>query len=344
MSVNGWFRTDPNSWHATGIPVGHPDRYKSRGVIRTSKDSTIPFEHQELGVPLRGKHIETEAEKELLKLLQRQLDTSIDPNTNDSRFSSAKVIENLGNYTPGLKTLAQLRDETENNKRPRNIIEEPATDISSIVEAKKSKRSLANMDHLRQETIEEQKQLPSQEEEITQLKYDTEQPISRHALEIERALLINRKNVPLAHLYVESQASEETTITDNLTQDIKEQFNTSVSLPPDSIPPTEEEIMEKKISIEEIKKIPKFAGYTIGLPSKKLCIKNIHKKVNEVDILLLFQRYQRRQQEKIRFKLMRGQALVTFADTQIATEALELINGYMLKGKPLILEYGKIDN
>ncbi len=78
MSVNGYFRTDPNSWHATGIPVGHPDRYKSRGVIRTTKDSAIPFEHQELGVPLKGKHIETDAEKELQKLLKRQLDSSID--------------------------------------------------------------------------------------------------------------------------------------------------------------------------------------------------------------------------------------------------------------------------
>jgi hypothetical protein len=94
MSVNGWFRIDPNSWHATGIPVGHPDRYKSRGVIRTTKDTAVPYEHQELGVPLRGKTVETDADKELKKLLKRQLDTSVDLSyvTGYNSFSNYKIV------------------------------------------------------------------------------------------------------------------------------------------------------------------------------------------------------------------------------------------------------------
>jgi hypothetical protein len=74
MSVNGRpFRPDPTSYEVTGIPCGHPSRYKSRGVIRTTRNPNVPFEDQKLGSQEIQK---TAADLELQRLLQTQLDTS----------------------------------------------------------------------------------------------------------------------------------------------------------------------------------------------------------------------------------------------------------------------------
>ncbi len=55
----------------TGIPCGNPKRYKSRAVIRTTRDETVPYEDQQIGIP--GQGTETEAEKEFKKLLEKQM-------------------------------------------------------------------------------------------------------------------------------------------------------------------------------------------------------------------------------------------------------------------------------
>lgn len=76
MSINGKpFKPDPTSYSETGIPCGNPLRYKSRAVIRTTFQPSIPFENQQIGIP--GKGTITEAEKYLKILLEKQLKTNI---------------------------------------------------------------------------------------------------------------------------------------------------------------------------------------------------------------------------------------------------------------------------
>jgi hypothetical protein len=329
MSVNGWFRVDPNSWHATGIAVGHPDRYKSRGVIRTTKDTSVPFEHQELGVPLKGKVVETEADKELHKLLKRQLETSVDQSyqKNSSRFSTSK-IENVANYTPGLRTLEELKQDLANNKRPKltNMNEK---EVQIIVDKKKNEKRLATTEHLRREVVLQiqQKELQNEKTTTTALLEESSVPMSRHALEIERSLLVGKKKIPLAHLYVDAQ--------DNPTKEIKTDLSPNIKFIELN------ELTSNHICIEEIRKMAKFSTYDPGVPSTVLCVKNLHKKVTEIDLLSIFLRFQS-EKDKIKFKLMRGQAFITFPDIPTAQKALNLVNGYILKDRPMVIEYGKV--
>ena len=58
----------------TGIPCGNPKRYKSRAVIRMTRDEKVPYEDQQIGIP--GTGTETEAEKEFKKLLDQQMNIS----------------------------------------------------------------------------------------------------------------------------------------------------------------------------------------------------------------------------------------------------------------------------
>jgi hypothetical protein len=74
MSVNGKpFKPDPTSFSMTGLSCGDPQRYKTRGVIRTTWDST-PFEALQEGIP--GIGTESKAEKDLKRLLTKQMDTN----------------------------------------------------------------------------------------------------------------------------------------------------------------------------------------------------------------------------------------------------------------------------
>ncbi|KAL9972608.1 hypothetical protein ACROYT_G018944 [Oculina patagonica] len=119
----------------------------------------------------------------------------------------------------------------------------------------------------------------------------------------------------------------------------------SASLPPNIIPLDEKEIVENRLSLEQIKEIPKFANYQPGEPNKVLFIKNLHHKTTEADLVSLFIRFQEKQGPKIAFRLMKGkmngQAFVTMPDIGTAAAALNLVNGYLFKGKPVIIQFGK---
>ncbi|KAL3879001.1 hypothetical protein ACJMK2_031323 [Sinanodonta woodiana] len=100
-----------------------------------------------------------------------------------------------------------------------------------------------------------------------------------------------------------------------------------------------------RLSNNEIRKIPRFENYTPGAPNNVLYLKNLAPKVTEEDLVSLFIRFQKESGPKIVFRLltgrMKGQAFVTFDSPEVAKEALELVNGYELKGRPIIIGYGK---
>lgn len=107
----------------------------------------------------------------------------------------------------------------------------------------------------------------------------------------------------------------------------------------------EEYIVKNRLTLEEIKQIPKFEKYSPGTKSKVLYIKNLSNKVTEDDLVALFIRFQSDNEEKLHFRLlsgrMKGQAFVTFPSVEKATSAMDLVHGLNYKGKPIIIQYGR---
>ncbi|XP_044521377.1 RNA-binding protein 41-like isoform X1 [Gracilinanus agilis] len=107
----------------------------------------------------------------------------------------------------------------------------------------------------------------------------------------------------------------------------------------------EEEIARNRLSQEDIRKIPMFASYSPGEPNKVLYLKNLSPRVTEKELVSLFARFQEDKGTPIQFRVltgrMKGQAFITFPSTEIAQQALLLVNGYNLLGKTLVIEFGK---
>ncbi|XP_042638418.1 RNA-binding protein 41 [Orycteropus afer afer] len=107
----------------------------------------------------------------------------------------------------------------------------------------------------------------------------------------------------------------------------------------------EDEIQRNRLSEEEIRKIPMFSSYNPGEPNKVLYLKNLSPRVTERDLVSLFARFQEKKGPLIQFRMMtgrmRGQAFITFPNKEIAWQALHLLNGYKLRGKILVIEFGK---
>jgi hypothetical protein len=106
---------------------------------------------------------------------------------------------------------------------------------------------------------------------------------------------------------------------------------------------SEEAIAANRVSEEKI--LEQFPNYERGAPSKVLYLKNLDKQVGVKELVSLFIRFQAEGQDKLTFKLMdgrmKGQAFVTFHDEPAATAALELVHGYTINDKPIIIQYGK---
>ncbi|XP_046355261.1 RNA-binding protein 41-like [Haliotis rufescens] len=113
----------------------------------------------------------------------------------------------------------------------------------------------------------------------------------------------------------------------------------------DAVEDIPEDIIKKyRLKLEDIRALPRFENYSPGEPSNVLYLKNLAALVSERDLVSLFARFQD-DKVKVVYRLMsgrmRGQAFVTFRDTVTATAALELVNGYHFRGKPIIIQYGR---
>ncbi|XP_075234721.1 RNA-binding protein 41-like [Lycorma delicatula] len=103
--------------------------------------------------------------------------------------------------------------------------------------------------------------------------------------------------------------------------------------------------LSMRLSEEEIKKLPHFTNYKKGIRSKVLYIKNLSSGVKEDDLVELLKRFQRSDLPCLIYRLMsgkmHGQAFVTFPNEDIAEEALNSVNGTIVKGRPLVIQFGK---
>lgn len=106
-----------------------------------------------------------------------------------------------------------------------------------------------------------------------------------------------------------------------------------------------EDIQNNRLAIEEIKNLPRFENYAPGEHSKILYLKNLSNKVHQQDLESIFNKFLPEGAGGLEYRVltgrMRGQAFITFPDTNSASRALEHVNGYLLKDRPIIIQYGR---
>ncbi|CBI36672.3 unnamed protein product, partial [Vitis vinifera] len=112
---------------------------------------------------------------------------------------------------------------------------------------------------------------------------------------------------------------------------------------------TLEELKSGKLPPEEILSLPMFKNYAAGNPAPVLYIKNLAKDVVVDDFYFIFGSLfgsVDAAKSGLSVKLMqegrmRGQAFVTFPSVELAHHALNVVNGYVFKGKPMIIQFGR---
>ncbi|KAJ8530243.1 hypothetical protein K7X08_037078 [Anisodus acutangulus] len=112
---------------------------------------------------------------------------------------------------------------------------------------------------------------------------------------------------------------------------------------------TLEELKCGRLPPEEILSLPMFKNYCAGNPSQILYLKNLAKEVIVDDVYFIFGSLFGSIDEaksSLAVKLMqegrmRGQAFVTFPSVELAQNALNLVNGYVFKGKPIVIQFGR---
>uniref|UniRef100_A0A3Q2NZQ3 RNA binding motif protein 41 n=1 Tax=Fundulus heteroclitus TaxID=8078 RepID=A0A3Q2NZQ3_FUNHE len=107
---------------------------------------------------------------------------------------------------------------------------------------------------------------------------------------------------------------------------------------------TDEEILKNRESDEGIRSIARFQSYQPGKPSKVLCVKNLSAQASIAQLVALFSRFEQKDGPPVVYRLltgrMKGQAFITLS-TETAHNALQLVHGYRLLGKPLVVEFGR---
>ncbi|XP_072230998.1 RNA-binding protein 41 [Leuresthes tenuis] len=111
------------------------------------------------------------------------------------------------------------------------------------------------------------------------------------------------------------------------------------------VPVKDDEILKNRESEEGIRSIPRFRNYQPGKPSKVLCVKNLSTQASVAQLVALFSRFEQKGGPPVLYRLltgrMKGQAFITLPDAETAQNALQLVHGYRLLGKPLVVEFGR---
>uniref|UniRef100_UPI0037E994D6 RNA-binding protein 41 n=1 Tax=Semicossyphus pulcher TaxID=241346 RepID=UPI0037E994D6 len=108
---------------------------------------------------------------------------------------------------------------------------------------------------------------------------------------------------------------------------------------------SDEEILKNCEPDDGIRSIPRFRNYQPGKPSKVLCVKNLSAQASVAQLVALFSRFEQENGPPVLYRLltgrMKGQAFITLPDAETAQKALQLVHGYRLLGKPLVVEFGR---
>lgn len=119
-------------------------------------------------------------------------------------------------------------------------------------------------------------------------------------------------------------------------------------LPPLPLVPLEE-IVKNRLNEEQLRLIDNgrlYRNYQRGERSRRLYIKNLHpKNVDERILHSIYDRYRTDSTEVdirlLREGKMKGQAFVTLPNEDLATQALDDTNGYVLHEKPMVVQFAR---
>ncbi|XP_033335702.1 RNA-binding region-containing protein 3 [Megalopta genalis] len=112
---------------------------------------------------------------------------------------------------------------------------------------------------------------------------------------------------------------------------------------------TSKQLTDNKISANDQRLLPVFKNYHPGKPSNRLYIKNLAKHVEEKDLHFIYKKFvvpdlKAEFQYDIRLMQegrMKGQAFITLQNIEQAQLALDQTNGYILKDKPMVVQFAK---
>ncbi|XP_038696744.1 U11/U12 small nuclear ribonucleoprotein 65 kDa protein isoform X5 [Tripterygium wilfordii] len=157
--------------------------------------------------------------------------------------------------------------------------------------------------------------------------------------------VIKKKN-PVLQIKIVPKVSQVENMDDSIMKEPDEPVKEELDYKPYATP---EELESGKLPPEQILSLPMFKNYAAGNPASVLYIKNLAKDVAVDDFYFIFgSLFGSIDAAKscLSVKLMqegrmRGQAFVTFPSTELAHHALNLVNGYVLKGKPVIIQFGR---
>uniref|UniRef100_A0A2K6JT15 RRM domain-containing protein n=1 Tax=Rhinopithecus bieti TaxID=61621 RepID=A0A2K6JT15_RHIBE len=113
----------------------------------------------------------------------------------------------------------------------------------------------------------------------------------------------------------------------NITEEIKED---SDEMPSECV--SRRELEKDRISREEMKTLSVSRSYEPGEPNCRIYVKNLAKHVQEKDLKYIFGRYEDH---------MKGQAFTGLPKEKAAAKALKEGNGYMLFGKPMVVQFAQ---
>ncbi|XP_062113658.1 U11/U12 small nuclear ribonucleoprotein 65 kDa protein [Humulus lupulus] len=157
--------------------------------------------------------------------------------------------------------------------------------------------------------------------------------------------IIKKRNpvlqIKLAHKPVQKEHND-----DEITKETDDLKSEALDIKPYASP---EEIQGGKLGPEELLSLPVFKNYKAGNPAPVLYIKNLAKDVLLDDFYYIFGSLfgsTDLAKSSLSVKLMqegrmRGQAFVTFPSVELAQNALNLVNGYEFKGKPMVIQFGR---
>lgn len=113
---------------------------------------------------------------------------------------------------------------------------------------------------------------------------------------------------------------------------------------------TSQQLADNRISVNDQRLLPVFKKYHPGKPSNRLYIKNLAKQVEETDLHFIYRKYvvpELKTEFSYDVRLMqegrmKGQAFITLQNVKQAQLALEETNGFILKDKPMVVQFAKV--
>lgn len=168
----------------------------------------------------------------------------------------------------------------------------------------------------------------------------------KQAILVPKEMPMIKKKNPLLQITIAQKVVNNEHKDDSTTKDAELPETESSVINPFATP---EELERGKLPPEEILSLPMFKNYTAGTPTPVLYIKNLAKDIVADDFYYIFGSLfgsVDAAKSGLSVKLMqegrmRGQAFVTFPSVEQSQYGLNLVNGYVFKGKPMIIQFGR---